>query len=94
MFGGCLDGVWWVSRGCFRVYGGCLDGVWMVSGRYLWDIQMVCGVSRYLKGKSGLVRQEWSSQDRSSQDISSQNMSSQDRLSQDKSSQDRSSQDR
>ena len=35
----CLAGVFRVSRGC-------LKGVWIVSGGYLWDVCMVCEVSR------------------------------------------------
>ena len=37
--GGCLEGLWRVSRGClecvWKVSGGCLEGVWMMSGRCL-----------------------------------------------------------
>ena len=55
--GGCLEIVWRVSAGVWRVSGGCLEGVLRVSGRclegvirvsggYLWDVRMVCGVSR------------------------------------------------
>ena len=74
-YGGCPVGVLWASGCClvavWRVCRWCLESIWMVSGRYLWHVQMVCGVSRYIWRAS----HNWISWNRSSQDRSSQDRS-------------------
>ena len=69
---GCLEGVWYVSVGVWRLSEGCLECYYKVSGdRPSWDRTgpLKSGQVRSSQVKSGQVR---SSQDSSTLDRSSQ----------------------